>query len=48
MTAKNQIELVDSGYKNEAQDDNDSEAQDDNDNEAQDDNDDNCHFVKNT
>ena len=48
MTAKNQIELVDSGYKNEAQDDNDSEAQDDNDNEAQDDNDDNCNFVKNT
>ena len=37
MTAKNQIELVSSGYKikqNEAQDDND--------------NDDNCNFVKNT
>ena len=37
MTAKNQIELVNSGYKikqNEAQDDND--------------NDDNCNFVKNT
>ena len=37
MTAKNQIELVDSGYKikqNEAQDDNDF--------------DDNCNFVKNT
>ena len=51
MTAKNQIELVDSSYKikqNEAQDDNDNEAQDDNDNEAQDDNDDNCNFVKNT
>ena len=43
MTAKNQIELVDSGYKI-----NQNEVQDDNDNEAQDDNDDNCNFVKNT
>ena len=43
MTAKNQIELVDSGYKIKQ-----NEAQDDNDNEAQDDNDDNCNFVKNT
>ena len=43
MTAKNQIELVDSGYKIKQ-----NEVQDDNDNEAQDDNDDNCNFVKNT
>ena len=43
MTAKNQIELVDSSYKIKP-----NEAQDDNDNEAQDDNDDNCNFVKNT
>ena len=43
MTAKNQIELVDSGYKI-----NQNEGQDDNDNEAQDDNDDNCNFVENT
>ena len=43
MTAKNQIELVDSGYRIKQ-----NEAQGDNDNEAQDDNDDNCNFVKNT
>ena len=43
MTAKNQIELVDSGYKIKQ-----NEVQDDNDNEAQDDNDDNSNFVKNT
>ena len=41
MTAKNQIELVDSGYKIKQ-----NEAQDNNDNEAQDDNDDNSNFVK--
>ena len=43
MTTKNQIELVDSGYKITQ-----NKAQDDNDNEAQDNNDDNCNFVKNT
>ena len=43
MTAKNQTELVDSGYIIKQ-----NEAQDDNDNEVQDDNDDNCNFVKNT
>ena len=43
MTAKDQIELVDSSYKIKQ-----NEAQDGNDNEAQDDNDDNCNFVKNT
>ena len=45
MTAKNQIELVDSVYKikqNEAQDNTDNKAQDDNDN------DDNYNFVKDT
>ena len=43
MTAKNQIELVDSDYKIKQ-----NEGQDDNDNEAQNVNDDNCNFVKNT
>ena len=43
MTTKNQIELVDSGYKIKQ-----NKAQDDNDNEAQYNNDDNCNFVKNT
>ena len=43
MTAKNQIELVDSSYKIKQ-----NEAQDDNDNEAEDDNDDNCNFFKHT
>ena len=43
MTAKNQIELVDSGYKIKQ-----NEALDNNDNEAQDDSDDNSNFVKNT
>ena len=43
MTAKDQIELVDSSYKIKQ-----NEAQDGNDNEGQDDNDDNCNFVKNT
>ena len=43
MTAKNQIELVDSGYKIKQ-----NEALDNNDNEAQDGNDDNSNFVKNT
>ena len=43
MTAKDQIELVDSGYKIKQ-----NEAQDDNDNKAQDDNDGNCNFFKNT
>ena len=42
MTAKNQIELVDSDYKIKQ-----NEEQDDNDNEAQDDDDDNSNFVKN-
>ena len=43
MTAKNQIELVDSDYKIKQ-----NEGQDGNDNEAQNVNDDNCNFVKNT
>ena len=43
MTAKSQIELLDSGYKIKQ-----NEAQDDNENEAQYDNDDNSSFVKNT
>ena len=41
MTARNQIEFVDSGYKIKQ-----NKAQDDNDNEAQDDNDDNCNLLK--
>ena len=41
-TAKDQIELVDSGYKIKQ-----NEAQDDNDNKAQADNDGNCNFKKN-
>ena len=43
MTAKSQIELLDSGYKIQQ-----NEAQDDNENEAQYDNNDNSSFVKNT
>ena len=43
MTAKNQIELVDSDYKIKQ-----NEGQDDKDNEVQNVNDDNCNFVKNT
>ena len=43
MTAKSQIELLDSGYKIKQ-----NEAQDDNENEAQYDNNDNSSFVKNT